>query len=141
MIDVEVRLSQSFKTMAHLERERVKLLTALVDTHLWAVRTREMVLRVLDSELGPLFERLQLQKPELRVLICEKKNTMIIEGEVDWMDRAFVDGALRMNNYDVTPQQVTLLTTALDSNSPVQRVAARCAVVLLAAFIELDKGT
>jgi hypothetical protein len=141
MIDVEVRMSQPFKTMAHLERERMKLLAALVDTHLWAVRTRETVLRVLNGELGPIFERLQLQKPELQVLICEKLNAVDIDEAVAWMDRAFVDGAVKMVDYGATAQQVVLLTSALASNSPIQRVASRCAIILMAAFVELDGGT
>jgi len=141
MIDVELRMSQPFKTMVHLERERVKLLTVMVDTHLWEVRTREAVLRVLNGELGPVFERLQLQKPELQVLICEKRRAVDIDSEIAWTDRAFVDGAVKMFNYGATEQQVALLTGALDSNSPIQRVASRCAIILMAAFVELDGGT
>lgn len=141
MIDVEVRMSQPFVTMVFLERERVKLLEALVDITLWAVRTRDDVLRVLNGDLGAIFTRLLPQKAYLQALICEKRRAIDIDRDVSWLNKPFLAGTSALLRYGIQEQHIKLLMSALQSENPIQRVAGRCAVILLAAYIELDMGT
>jgi len=141
MIDVEVRMSQPFATLSFLERERVKLLEALVDTTLWAVRTRDGVLRVMNGDMGAIFARLLSQKKYLQVLICEKRRAIDIDRDVSWLDRSFLTGLEQLKQYGIQEQHIALMRSALQSSSPIQRVAGRCAVILIAAFLELDAGT
>lgn len=141
MIDIEVRMSRPFVSMVFLERERVKLLEALVDTTLWAVRTRDGVLRVMNGDLGAVFTRLLPQKKYLQVLICEKRRAIDIDRDVVWLDRSFVSGVERLLQYGIQEQHIALMRSALQSGSPIQRVAGRCAVILIAAYLELDAGT
>lgn len=141
MIDVEVRMSQPFVSISFLERERVKLLEALVDTPLWAVRTRDDVLRVLNGDLGAIFARLLPQKKYLQALICEKRRAIDIDHDVRWLDRSFVAGVQRLLQHGVQEQHILLMRSALQSESPIQRVAGRCATILIAAYLELDAGT
>jgi hypothetical protein len=141
MIDVEVRMSQPFVIMGFLERERVKLLEALVDTTLWPVRTRDDVLRVLNGDMGSIFTRLLPQKKYLQVLICEKRRAIDIDADVRWLDSSFKAGVERLLQYGIQEQHIVLMRSALQSESPIQRVAGRCAVILIAAYIELDAGT
>lgn len=141
MIDVEVRMSRPFVTMGFLERNRVKLLEALVDTTLWAVRTRDDVLRVMNGDLGAIFARLLPQKKFLQVLICEKRRAIDIDRDVRWLDSSFLSGTRRLLQFGIQEQHVSLLSAALQSDSPIQRVSGRCAVILLASYIELDGGT
>ena len=141
MIDIEVRMSQPFVTMREMERERVKLFEVLVATPLWAVRTRDAVLRVLNGDLGAIFTRLLPRKSELQVPICEKRRATDIDADIDWLSSAYIEDVARLYKTGITQQQAELLYTALKSESPVQRVAGRCAVILLAAYIEYDEGT
>jgi len=141
MIDVEVRMSQPFVTLRFLERERVKLLEALVDITLWAVRTRDDVLRVLNGDMGAIFARLLPQKKYLQALICEKRRAIDIDRDVSWLDRSFLTGVERLLQFGIQKQHIALMRSALQSESPIQRVAGRCAVILIAAYIELDAGT
>jgi len=139
MIDVEIRMSRPFKIFHFLERERVKLLENLVDISYWAVRTRDCVLRVLDGDLGAIFARLTPRKKELQVLICEKRRAVDIDKDMQWLDSAFLEKLDKIIPYGVQPQNAALMRAALQSKSPVQRVAGRCAVILVAAYIELDR--
>jgi len=141
MVDVEVRMSRPFSTLDFLERERVKLLDALVDTPLWAVRTRDCVLRVMNGDLGAIFVRMASQTKYLQALICEKRRAIDIDQDVSWTDRGFIRGLERLNQYGIQEQHIALMRSALQSSSPIQRVAGRCAVILIAAFLELDAGT
>jgi hypothetical protein len=141
MIDVETRMSKPFVTMVFLERERVKLLEALVDTTLWAVRTRDGVLRVLNGDMGAIFTRLLPQKKTLQALICEKRRAIDIDQDVSWLNKSFLAGTAALLQYGVLEQHIALLASALQSENPIQRVSGRCAVILLASYIELDRGT
>lgn len=141
MIDVEVRMSQPFQRLRFLERERVKLLENLVDISYWAVRTRDCVLRVLDGELGSVFARLSPRKKELQVLICEKRRAVDIDKDMQWLDSAFAEKLNALIPHGIQPQNAALMRAALQSESPVQRVAGRCAIILVASYIELDTGS
>lgn len=141
MIDVEVRMASPFVTVSFLERERVKLTDALVDSTLWTVKTRDVVLRVMNGDLGSIFTRLYSQKKGLQALICEKRRALDIDNDVTWLDRSFISGNAHLLGYGIHEQHIALMRSALQSESPIQRVAGRCAVILVAAYLELDMGT
>jgi hypothetical protein len=141
MIDVEVRMSTPFVTLRFLERERVKLTDALVLSTSWPVKTRDAVLRVMNGDLGSIFTRLYPQKDSLQVLICEKRRALDIDSDITWLDRSFLSGNAKLTSYGVQEQHVALMRSALQSESPIQRVAGRCAVILISAYLELDAGT
>lgn len=141
MIEVEERLSRPFVTTVFLERGRVELLKKLVNSELVAVQTRDALLRVINGDLSAIFGRLYSQKKYLQVLICEKRRAIDIDSDVGWTDRDFLGSLERLSAFGVIPQHLLLLRDAFESENPIQRVAARCAIVLLAAYIELDGGT
>lgn len=138
MIDVELVMSKQFVHLADYNTLRVRLLENITSTDARAVQTREVVLRTLNSLLGPMFARMASQKSTLQTLICEKLDSVTIDTAL--LDlRPFYQGAAKaLVNHRVPEQQVALLTAALTSHSPVMRVAGMCAVILLFSFIEMD---
>lgn len=140
MIDVERVMSQPFRYMAPYETLRVRLLENIVNTDLVAVQTRETVLRTINSSLCPIFARLYSQKDALQTLICEKRNATDIESDLSALAPFYASAARGLVDYPVPQQQVDLLLAALESASPLLRVAGKSAVILLAAYIEMDLG-
>jgi len=138
MIDVEIVMAQPFVTMANLELLRARLLSKIVSLDNTAVQTREVVLRVLNNILAPIFARLTPRTAELQVLICEKRNALDIEADLVALNPFYLEAAISLKTYGLPQQHVDLLTTALNSNSPVIRVAGKCAVILVASYLELD---
>ena len=138
MIDVEIVMSQPFTYMTPYNTLRQRLLNSVVDTDLKTVQTREVVLRTINNELGPMFVRLASQKKSLQVLICEKRDSIEIENDLTNLNPFYIDAARQLFDYGLPQQQVDLLLSALTSNSPILRVAGKCAVVLVAAFTEMD---
>jgi hypothetical protein len=138
MIDVEITMSRPFTYMVPYNTLRQRLLNSVVDTDNVAVQTREVVLRSLNTELGPMFLRLASRKKSLQALICEKKNSVIIEQELRDLNPFYLDAARQLYDYGLPQPQVDLLVEALTSNSPVLRVAGKCAAILIAAFTEMD---
>lgn len=138
MIDVEVVMARSFQTMIAYESLRTKFLTQVVATELKAVQTRETVLRVLGSNLAPIYKRVLSQKDALQANICEKRNSKVIDDALVAERPFFINAARAFFDYGLPESQVALLVSALESNSPVLRVAGMAAVVLLAAYMEMD---
>jgi len=138
MIDVEVVMSRPFTYMIPYNTLRKRLLDHIVDTELVAVQTREVVLRSLNTELGPMFLRLAPRKKGLQVPICEKRNSIDIEKDLEYLNPFYLNAAQQLFDYGLPQQQITLLVAALKSNSPILRVAGKCAVILIAAFTEMD---
>lgn len=138
MIDVEVVMSRPFQAMSAYNTLRQRLLDDIVYSVLPAVQTREVVLRTLNTLLGPMFARLTPQKAALQVLICEKKNSVDIESDLSDVSPFYSAAAESLIQYNLPPQQILLLKAALTSNSPIMRVAGKSAVILLCSFIEMD---
>lgn len=136
MIDIEIVMSKPLTIVPGAEALRGRLLAHIVDTPLVAVQTREVVLRVLNSNLGPIYVALNNTKHVLFVDICEKRNTIPIDRELRAWDRDYIDVARQFKNYETSPQSTELLLSALRSVNPVFRLAARCAIILMAAYIE-----
>jgi hypothetical protein len=136
MIPIEVVMSRSFTKMSHMETLRARLLTHVVDTPLVAVQTRETVLRVLNSNLAAMYPAILPIKTSLKVLICEKRNSIPIDQELRPYDSQWKDGIRTFIDYGVIPPHVDLILEGIDSQSPVYRTAARCSAILTAAYIE-----
>ena len=137
MIDIELVMSKPFTVMTGAETLRKMLLEQLVSINLVAVQTRECILRVLNSNVGPLFSMVNPRFNDLKVLICEKKNTVVIDDALISQDFQFRDGIRSLESYGVTKTNITVLLEALNSSSAVLRVAARCAFILAATLIEM----
>ena len=135
MIDVETQMSTPFSVMSDYEVLRTRLLENIVDTPLVAVSTRECVLRVLNSDLGPILVRLYSQKKDLQTYVCEKRHATEIDEDIAVYPISYAEGARGFLQYRVPQQSIDLLLSALESHSPFLRVASRCAVVLIAAYI------
>jgi len=138
MIDVEVVMARPFTMMVPYNTLRQRLLLSVVDTQDVIVQTREVTLRSLNTLLGPVFLRLASQKKSLQAFICEKKNSVVIESELQDLNPFYLDAAYQLFDYGLPKPQVDLLVDALNSNSPVMRVAGKCAMILIAAFTEMD---
>ena len=136
MIDIEVRMSQACLTIPDAERIRQHLFQYIVDINNPAVQTREVVLRVMNSNLRAMFLGLVPIAKELEVLICEKRNSLDIDNDVQYEDRFYSQVLATFVRYGTRPQHVDLISAALKSNSAIMRVAARCAIVLMVAYIE-----
>jgi hypothetical protein len=136
MIDIEIRMSQSCLTIPEAERIRQHLLQHVVDINNPAVQTREVVLRVLNSNLRAMFMGLIPVADALQVLICEKRNSLDIDNDVAYEDQFYKQVLGTFARYGTRPQHVDLISDALKSNSAIMRVAARCAIVLMVAYIE-----
>ena len=138
MIDVEERMALPCLTIQDAERLRKHLLVHIVDINNAAVQTREVILRVFNSNLNAVFTRLASQRKTLQVLICEKKNSIVIDDETKVYDRFYMQVLDRLLDYGVNRENIMLISSALKSNSATMRVAARCTIVLLVAYVELD---
>lgn len=138
MIDVEERMSRPCLTIKGAEKVRQHLLMHIVDINQPAVQTRETVLRVLNSNLGPMFFKLKSQTKELQVLICEKKNSIILDDELSVYNDFYDEVLSGLGKQNVTKQHLDMILAASRSNNAILRVASKCAVVLMVAFVELD---
>lgn len=136
MLDIEIVLSRKYSVVPGSETLRSRLLAHIVDTNLLAVQTRELILRVLDSNLSSIFVELNRDKLKLKVDICEKRNSIPIDRELHAWDGDYVQVATRLKDFNVAPSRVALLLSALKSTNPVYRVAARCAIILMVAYVE-----
>jgi len=141
MTEVEVRMSLPFVTLESLEMLRVYLLESIVDTDLMAVRTRESVLRVVNSLIGPAVPSVYATRDSVQALICEKRRSTDIDTAIRATPVSYIKGVQQLLTYNITQPTIDLILGALESNSPIMRVAGRCAVVLLCTLIEMDAQT
>ena len=140
MIPIEIVMSRAYSLVPGSESLRGRLLTHIVDTPLVAVQTREVILRTLGSNLGPIFTELNNAKRTLQVTICEKRNSIPIDRELVAWDRDYLNVANSLTDFAVSPQHLALMKSALQSLNPVFRVAARCAIILMVAYVEQRGG-
>jgi len=136
MLDIEAQLHESFERLVSLEIFRKRVLREVVDTELAAVQSREVVLRVLYSPLGAMFPQLRTQRSLLTVPICEKKNSINLDGAYEDYYPFFIASIPEFKKYGLPRQHEGLLRGALTGQSPIQRVAGVCASLLLAAYVE-----
>jgi hypothetical protein len=138
MIDVEEVMSSTYVYMAPYTTLRKRLLDHVVDSVDVAVQTREVVLRTLHSQYGPIFARLTPQLPLLEVDICEKRNSLDIEADLADLNPFYREALRELRDYRVPVQHLVQLDSALTSHSPILRVAGKCAMILLTSYLELD---
>jgi hypothetical protein len=138
MIDVELVMAQPYNRLTRFEGLRTRLLEVITEKGHLTEKTREVVLRVMNSLLAPLFVRLLPRKQELQALICTKRNCLSIESDLQGVNEEF---NLALDWYPeqiALREQLVILRDALISRSPVVRVAGKSAVILLASYIEMD---
>jgi len=146
MIDVETVMAAPYTYLNQFNPIRKRLLDNIVnDTYqqapiqsALAVQTREVVLRVLKTSLGPIFARLTPRKKQLEADICEKRNSITIENALGNVTPTYLNVLQALGPYGVPRPQIELLRAALESQSPVLRVSGKCATVLLLSYIEMD---
>jgi len=137
MIDIEIAMSQPFTVVSGVESLRKLLLEHVVSSSFVAVRTRECILRVLNSNIGPLFVSVNPRYGDLKTLICEKRNSIVIDQTLAAYDFQF-EAALRgLEIYGVNKSNIDVLLDSLKSTSPIVRVAARCGLILAATLVEM----
>jgi len=137
MVDIEIAMAKPFSVMKGVESLRALVLEHVVDTTFVAVRTRECILRVLNSNVGPLFVTVNPRYGDLDTYICEKRNSLTIDQELSHYDFQFEAGIRSLKLYGVNDSNIEVLLSALKSNSPIMRVAARCSLVLAATLVEM----
>lgn len=137
MLPVEVALASRFTSLTTLNGLRSRVLGVIVDTTEAPVRTREILLRVLHSNVGSVFSDYKGVQADIQVIICEKRNSLDIAADLDPYQREFIDALVPIEAARVSREQLAVVYEALRSKSAIMRVAGYCAVVLLGAVIEI----
>jgi hypothetical protein len=137
MILLEEVMAARFTRVPNAELLRNRTLDHIVSTPLRAVQTRETILRTLHSNLAAIFVDLVNQQKNLEVLICEKRNSIPIDNELRQYDLLYENVALSFSNYRIKAEYVGMIVASLKSTNAVLRVAARCAIVVMSAIIEM----
>jgi len=139
MTDLEIVMSKPFVNLTEYNTLRQRLLDAIVDTTLVAVRTREVVLRSINGSLNAVFTQFSPAERELlQAPICEKKNAADIETALTSLRSFYLEGARGLFGCGLAQQYVQVILDALESNSPVVKVEGMCAVILWATLVEAD---
>jgi len=139
MLDIEQQLHVPFTKLVSLERLRRRVVSTIVDTELQAVQSREVVLRCLYNPVGSMFPELRVRRTELTAPICEKKNSIVLDGEYGDYYPFFVASVPEFRKYGLPKQHEELLRNALTGTSPIHRVAGVCASLLMAAYVEVGR--
>jgi hypothetical protein len=137
MIPVEVALSRPFSVLTKLNGIRSRVMGVIVDTTDASVRTREVLLRVLHSNVGSVFSDYKGIQADLEAIICEKRNSLDIATDLDYYQREFIEVLRDIRLTGVSKEQLDLVYGALRSKNAIMRVAGYCSVVLLGAIIEI----
>ena len=138
MIYVGWRMSRPWTVYPRQDHLRFLLLNSVTGSELKAVQTREVVLRVMNNILAPIFARLYPQKKGLQATICEKRSATLIENDLAQYQRKYMDLLRMLPPLQVPVQQKELLRNALESSNPALRVAGKCALVLLVSYMQMD---
>lgn len=137
MLPVEVALTKSFTRISALNTLRARVAGVIVDSTDIAVRSREILLRVLHSNLGGIFVDYRNIQPELEALICEKRNSLEVAGDLDFFHRDFIEALRQLRTAGVLTEQLDLIYQAIRSKNAILRVAGYCSIVLLGAILEI----
>ena len=136
MIPIEEVLAAPFVVMGDFEIFRSAVLARLVGTTQPAVQTRELLLRVINSSLISLFPELDTQREALKVLICEKRRSVDIESDLADITPFLNRTVALMPRTNQIEYAFDRIQDFMESNSPVSRVAGKCAIILYAAYRE-----
>jgi len=137
MLPVEIALSQPFTTLSTLNGLRRRALGVITDTTEPAVRTREILLRVLHSNVGSVFSDFKGVQADLEAIICEKRNSLDVAADLDFYRNEFIDALRTIRGVNVSVEQLEIMYGALRSRNAIMRVAGYCSVVLLGAIVEI----
>jgi hypothetical protein len=137
MIPLEMVMAMPFTRVPNAELLRNRTLDHIVSSPLRAVQTREAILRTLHSNLSAIFVDLVNQQKTLEVLICEKRNSIPVDNELLQYALLYENVAKSFVTFGIKSTYVDLVIASLKSSNAVLRVAARCAIVILSAIIEM----
>jgi hypothetical protein len=137
MIPLEMVMAMPFTRVPNSELLRNRTLDHIVSSPLRAVQTREAILRTLHSNLSAIFVDLVNQQKTLEVLICEKRNSIPVDNELLQYALLYENVAKSFVTFGIKSTYVDLVIASLKSSNAVLRVAARCAIVILSAIIEM----
>lgn len=137
MLPVEVVMSRPFTIYTQFNGLRRRVVTAVVDTTDSAVRTREVLLRVLHSNLASIFVDYKNIQQDIEVIICEKRSSLDIAGSLDFYQKEFIAGMPALRQAGVSLTYLELIYNALRSNNAILRVAGYCSFILLVSILEL----
>jgi hypothetical protein len=137
MLPVEVVMSRSFTQYTDFNILRRRVLSAIVDTTDYTVRTREVLLRVLHSNLSGIFVDYKNIQPDIEATICEKRSSLDIAANLDYLQREFVARLPVLNQAGVSTQYLAIIYSALRSKNAILRVAGYCSIILLVSILEL----
>lgn len=137
MLPVEIALSQPFAVLTTLNGLRRRVLGVITDTTEPAVRTREVLLRVLHSNVGSVFSDFKGVQADLEAIICEKRNSLDVAADLDFYRNEFINALQIMRGVRVSVEQMEIMYGALRSRNAIMRVAGYCSVVLLGAIVEI----
>ena len=137
MLPVEVAMAKPFTVLSTLNVLRSRVLGVIVDTTDPTVKTREVLLRVLHSNVGSVFSDYKGVQADLEVIICEKRNSLEVAADLDYYQREFASVLRNILATGVSREQLNVIYKALGSKNAIMRVAGYCSVVLLGAIIEI----
>lgn len=140
MIALEKIIAVPFVRLASYDFLREALYNVIVSTENPAVRTREILLRVINSSLVSLFPKLYPQKKTLPVTICEKRESFDIYLDVAHLKLEYINAVLSLEKVKIPQNQLSVIVDAMGSKDIMLRVASLCAAVVLMAYIEMELG-
>jgi hypothetical protein len=132
--DLEFRITTRLTIFSQYEHLRTLLLESLTSTNNDTVQSRELVLRVMASELAPVF--VKVITVDLSTDILEKIKVTEIEAKIKDQYIYFETILTDLITHGVPKAQTELIKNALQSETPKLRVAACCAIILLLILVE-----
>jgi len=138
MIPVEKILASSFIKLSAYDFLREALYNAIVNTDQPSVRTREIILRVLNSSHTAFFPKLYSQRKNLHVTICEKREAFDIYTDIEHLQLLYRNAVQSLIQFHIPENQLTILADAINSRDIIERISGICTAVLLMAYIEME---
>lgn len=138
MTAVEKILAVPFIKIVPYDFLREALYNAIVSTEQPPVRTREIVLRALNSPHTAFFPILYSQRKQLQVTICEKREVFDIYADLEHLQPLYRNAVQSLVQFSMPTDRLTLLVDAMNSLNITERVSSICAAVLLMAYIEME---
>jgi hypothetical protein len=136
MVPIEEVIATPFTMMDDFEIFRAAILNKLVEVDFPAVQTRELLLRVIETPLVALFPELDTQRESLQANICSRRRSVDIEADLQEIT-PFINNTVRMmGRTNAQMYSLDRIQEYLESNTPVARVAGKCAIILYAAYRE-----
>jgi len=136
MIPLEEVIAKPFVHMHKYNLLRERLLVALTTTDNTASKTRELLLRVLNSDLKSLFSVLTLQRNDLQTRICGKRRATAIDTDLKHINHLYQAAGQDYLTSNGGLDAYKIIKDSLESSNVITRVIGKCALILLVALKE-----